>query len=70
MEWISVEDRLPEDGGFYIVGFKNGGSFLGWYNSEKWHNPKGKEYGITKFGDNNTVTHWMPLPKPPKEGGE
>ena len=58
--WISVEERLPEENGKYIV-----------------CTAKGSVY-CTKFSvgvrgsfhtDINThITHWMPLPEPPKEG--
>lgn len=65
-KWISVEERLPEEGVTVL------GAFLR-YN--------GYEINITKYcvyphrsvwfiGDMNSVgstpTHWMPLPEPPK----
>jgi len=66
-QWISVEDRLPEDHlKRYLIAFKDaGGSIvdaaryipgLGWecYN---WDVPQ------------KLITHWMPLPEAP-EGGE
>lgn len=61
-QWISVEDRLPEDGQ-RVITFRNGiyefQSFEkrrnGWMNDENW------------FWSMATVTHWMPLPQPPKE---
>lgn len=64
-EWISVEERLPGVSGRYIcaVKDKNGHTWTvaGDYNLEmkKW-------FGLM-FGEiKNTVTHWMPLPEPPK----
>lgn len=69
-EWISVEDRLPEESGEYLVfgqtfGNKKPqiwicecisiGSVMGWCNNAK----------------NPIVEAWMPLPKAPKmKGGE
>lgn len=63
-QWISVEDRLPEDHlKRYLIAFKDaGGSIvdaaryipgLGWecYN---WDVPQ------------KLITHWMPLPEAPK----
>ena len=47
-EWISVEDRLPEDGEHILVRY-----------SDDWICD---EYSPVDDG----VTHWMPLPRPPK----
>lgn len=58
--WISVEERLPEPGERVLV--SNGGfvceSFLS--QSGKW-----QRGGVDMFF--MTPTHWMPLPKEPKE---
>ena len=55
-EWISVEDRLPEDSANVLVCHKNGlvttNAWLGanwWFKNER-----------------NPITHWMPMPQPPK----
>lgn len=68
-EWISVKDRLPEDEGWYQVytapdkGYKsiNKARFckgFEWDNfTPHWHGAGGT------WGN---VTHWMPLPQPPK----
>lgn len=61
-KWIPVTERLPEkqadvvalsnkDGGYMFVGYRG-------YISGEW-----MENGILHIGD---VTHWMPLPEPPK----
>ena len=79
-EWISVKDRLPEEDGRYLAfvkGFyatfvrtlnfaKDGrkvdefdfdeGAKNVWYRYDS-------EYGYVTVED---VTHWMPLPQPPK----
>ena len=60
-EWISVEDRLPERNGRYITHCKIEGQSLVCV------------LYYCKVGGFNegTVTHWMPLPEPPKmKGGE
>lgn len=60
--WISVEERLPEKWKHCLLRFKNnndswGGIELGYLASD------GKTWSDT----NHTITHWMPLPEPPKE---
>lgn len=69
-QWISVEDRLPEDMGDVLVRafwHEKWGVRLGWYSHPHkcWHifTPSGDHAWIE-------VTHWMPLPEPPKEGAE
>lgn len=74
MEWISVKDRLPEPEFPVIV------AYLGFYDGAPrvdglaiidsvcgdwfWYVDEGSD-------DNEkvrvTITHWMPLPEPPKE---
>lgn len=71
MEWISVEDELPETDGVneskkYIVTFQkeNGHKFVDYdiYESAS------EEWIFTELIRNaGTVTHWMALPEPPKE---
>ena len=67
-QWISVEDRLPIDRlSKYLVAFRDaGGSIVdmaryfpsdGW-TCDNWEVPQ------------NLITHWMPLPGAPEEGGK
>ena len=52
-KWISVKDRLPEECGLYICFFQSP------YANDCW----------LRFGavpPHVIVTHWMPLPQPPK----
>lgn len=59
MKWISVDERLPEDRKDVLVYLK-GGDF------RVSHCAAGGYWQIwTRELD---VTHWMPLPDPPKEG--
>ena len=73
-EWISVDDRLPDKDGCYIVTACDEGCSCGdgiWYDTVvieaehykgEWSwNENGTEYDITDL-----VTHWMPMPNPPK----
>ena len=66
MEWISVNERLPETYGEYIVFVKNltGQIFL--EKSIFVANYFYKQWLFEGWVDNK-VTHWMPLPEPPKE---
>jgi hypothetical protein len=62
-EWISVNDRLPEDGEIVLVCGSRGGVYTavlnkpGQYNG--WHKLNSKSHYCNP-------THWMPLPQPPK----
>ena len=61
--WISVEERLPglEDLFFYHDGTIDKGAF---YPEQNVFSDYTDDYPIGE------VTHWMPLPEPPKEEGE
>jgi len=61
-EWVSVKDRLPEDDSEYFI----------------WHDYY-KKIMLANFAPQSRardfavpmsafVTHWMPLPEPPKVG--
>ena len=56
--WIPVEERLPEDGKDVLV-FIRGNVDLGYHFAQY-----GWETYTMQRGD---ITHWMPLPEPPKE---
>ena len=64
-EWISVDDRLPEVGGYVVcIAKRNPFSrfmpMVARIEKNGWVNPITEQY-ISE------VTHWMPLPEPPKE---
>lgn len=68
-EWISVKERLPEQNQRVLVCGVRGGVQICRY----WEN---RDYGgglqfmfFTNKQKSITVTHWMPLPEPPEEGG-
>ena len=73
--WISVDDRLPDQSGNYIVccddSFCSYGEGI-WYSSDvvvvsEYYEGSWIWYeGGTEWSLENIVTHWMPLPLPPK----
>ena len=62
-QWISVNERLPEDSKQKIVFHSRGVSFA-YYSRTGWFSSIGKSHYL------QTVTHWMPLPNPPEKGRE
>lgn len=68
-EWISVKDRLPDDDELVLVYTKDNvmsvcplviaNAFANLKNLKVWEDNNG--YYVSD------VTHWMPLPEPPKE---
>ena len=56
-EWISVEERLPEEKQRVIVRCERVGTSVGWILWGNWMTDIGPGAG--------KVTHWMPLPAPP-----
>ena len=63
-EWISVNDRLPEAGGYVVcIAKRNPFSrfmpMVARIEKNGWVNPITEQY-ISE------VTHWMPIPRPPK----
>ena len=78
-EWISVKDRLPEDSGYYLVVYRdkyNGSISIAfdmyvkcnvgeWWESEFACDITKQFRWATRLQEQE-VTHWMPLPQPPK----
>lgn len=62
-EWISVKERLPEPGERVLTAFDN-------FVAEAFVNYSGVWMRNGFELDWCPPTHWMPLPEPPKEGGE
>lgn len=67
MEWISVKDRLPDRNGWYLV------CVWEWVTIS-WFDTNGKDHAWGDFAtceaSTELVSHWMPLPEPPKEDAE
>ena len=60
-KWISVKDRLPESRDF-VLGYMS----FGEYRTLKWKNETHRWEGLLVDYEMDFVTHWMPLPQPPK----
>lgn len=76
-EWISVKDKLPKQGKNVLIYWKNSANKRFIDVACIW---KGKTYNYnggwhfsycdidgSNMLDDSQVTHWMPLPKPPKQ---
>jgi len=57
--WISVKDRLPEEDGKYLCVWQGMSIETGLFINGHF-----RLYGEIK---DKLVTHWMPMPEPPKE---
>jgi len=66
MEWISVEERLPEEGQNVLFYFEVTGVEVGHYTLiNDVHYGKGNQFYNKGGFLTDDVTHWMPLPAPP-----
>lgn len=62
-QWISVEDELPPRNILVITCDGQGNTnLLMLAGNGRWYD---KAVGLHR-----NITHWMPLPQPPKKGGE
>lgn len=61
-KWINVKDRLPEMKGYYLVCYHY--PYIDRYDIDIVYF-RGKSQWAKR---NEYITHWMPLPKPPKDG--
>ena len=61
-EWISVKDRLPDKAGDYLVALP-----YKWTGGIDWVIDRIYFRGKTTWATaNKRISHWMPLPEPPK----
>ena len=73
-KWISVKDRLPDNGGDYLVYFipdifwDRPHPSLNGYVDIKQFDIRRKEFYDSQCWDylGESITHWMPLPEPPE----
>lgn len=71
-KWIPVTERLPQgaDGKSLcknVIAYTIDGQVVpGWLNGAYWYLLLQDDTAFTRL-DRDCVTHWMPLPKPPKE---
>mgnify|MGYP003642711341 CR=1 FL=1 len=63
--WISTEDRLPEEQETVLCYCPELRLYIcmGEYRNNHWYRPNGWKTALY-------VTHWMPLPTPPKENSD
>jgi hypothetical protein len=68
MEWISVKDRMPETDDAVDIWCKWKEGNPSRVTDARWLKDGLGEYWIARMGhiSTNVVTHWMPLPFPPK----
>ena len=64
-EWVSVEDELPARDGVYLVFTTRGSVTTAHFYAEKTFSDGHRK--SANWQGNRNVTHWMPLPKSPKE---
>lgn len=66
-EWISIKERLPEaESNMVLVCLSDKRIFIGFiYNDNEWQISYSD--GMKKIYEYSHVTHWMPLPTPPKQ---
>ena len=71
MNWISVKDKLPEliensagfSSDYVLVYIITEGHSIAYYTQDGW----AYNYGdLMNSSDINNLTHWSPLPEPPK----
>ena len=71
MEWISVKEKLPEDGCGVMAIRKRGRKFyepfVGRYVDGIFFTSGEIPDPDADLESSEFVTHWMPLPEPPKE---
>lgn len=65
--WISVKDRLPEDGMDIIVANASTGTEYVSHRDLIFFNESKDAFVPTSYFQEFKFTHWMPLPEPPKE---
>jgi hypothetical protein len=65
-KWISVDERLPEEGKRVLILFENGAVKIGhhWKTSQQWATDDGCYYHGASY---SWVIGWRPLPQPPQE---
>ena len=63
-EWISVKDRLPEKDVRVLVWMQDNEEYYTQIDTDRFSCTMEQGYHWIRWG--KSVTHWMPLPQPPK----
>ena len=62
-DWLSVEEGLPQHQGNVVICCDNNGNVFTAWTSKRKGVFLDEQGGMAMLG----ITHWMPLPEPPKE---
>ena len=62
--WISVKDSMPEQFTEVIIFTTKGNVTCAYLYEEDWRHEEDERVADWNIGE---VTHWQPLPEPPKE---
>lgn len=62
--WISVKERLPKDGQKVIAAFRDGEGVI--VDQARYSNGE-FDFANWAYVWHENITHWMPMPEPPKE---
>lgn len=68
-EWISVEERLPPETGDYLTWSRHSywkNQVHVWLDKEQAWEQEWLRKKRTELKPKTWITHWMPLPEPPK----
>lgn len=70
-EWVSVDDRLPEKEGRYVIWDRTDAEVVLYFNGEWKSLDRVKQEGPFRFRATYKPSHWMEIhsPTPPKEKG-
>jgi len=72
MDWIKIEDQVPEDGQVVLTYFKDLNNKIEIATYKNLVGTEDEIFGHNMFYNRNgwltdDVTDWMPLPNPPKD---
>jgi len=72
MDWIKIEDQVPEDGQVVLTYFKDLNNKIEIATYKNLVGTEDEIFGHNMFHNRNgwltdDVTDWMPLPNPPKD---
>ena len=70
-EWISVEDRLPEESERFLVRYESTSDETP-YTTIVYYNATNRTFHslFLRIDQENPITHWQPLPEPPETRGK
>jgi hypothetical protein len=67
MEWIRCSERMPPDGVEVLFVAFGQDVEVGRHYHQEWTDLRTDSQNEAITFDDQCVTHWMPLPEPPKE---